>query len=331
MRKLWTLTIFACIGLLAGRHEIEAASQPDKPKPASCSAPEFHQWDFWLGAWRVTDPAGKFQGTNEITAGPGGCGLVEHWTGSGGSQGQSFSGYDNTRKSWTQLWISPAEVIRLEGKRDSHGALRTEGTISYNGSGVEHPFRGYWTPQSNGAVKQQFFEYNPKTKSWAEWFTGIYRHPTQPARVLACDDAHSHQFDFWVGNWDVFDNKTGEHAGTSLIEKLYGGCGIRENWSEPGFSGGSLNVFSSIDDKWHQTWIDQSGALREFVGGIVGAKMILVAKVRSAKSPRSGILVRMTFTNDSDSSVRQYSDYSKNDGKTWIERYDYRYRPAVAR
>jgi hypothetical protein len=36
----------------------------------------------------------------------------------------------------------------------------------------------------------------------------------------------------------------------------------------------------------------------------------------------------MTFTPNADGSVRQYSDYSKDDGATWAFRYDYIYRPA---
>src|SRR5262249_15005317 len=136
------------------------------------------------------------------------------------------------------------------------------------------------------------------------------------------------QFDFWVGSWDVFDAKSGERAGQSLIEKLYGGCVLRENWSEPGFTGGSLNIYAAIDHKWHQTWMDQSGALREFVGGIDGGKMILVAKSALRQDPAHNVLVRMTFTPNADGSVRQFSDYSKDDGATWAFRYDYIYRPA---
>jgi hypothetical protein len=36
----------------------------------------------------------------------------------------------------------------------------------------------------------------------------------------------------------------------------------------------------------------------------------------------------MTFTPNPDGSMRQYSDYSRDDGKTWLERYDYTYRKA---
>jgi len=149
---------------------------------APCSAPEYHQWDFWLGNWRVTDLHGAFQGTNEIKAAPGGCGLIENWIGAEGGRGTSFNGYDSVRRTWTQFWLSSGSVIRLEGNLDSHGVMRTAGTITYNARRILHPFRGVWTPLLGGAVKQEFYEYDPGTKLWHEWFTGIYRHPDEPAK-----------------------------------------------------------------------------------------------------------------------------------------------------
>jgi hypothetical protein len=294
-----------------------------------CTAPEFRQWDFWLGAWRVTDPKGVFQGTNDITPAPGGCGLIENWTNAEGGRGSSFNGYDAALRKWTQLWISPGVVIRLEGNLDSQGAMRMEGTISYNARRIVHPFRGLWTPLPDGSVRQEFHEYDPKTRAWSEWFTGIYRHPDPPpATAATCTAPESRQFDFWVGKWDVFDRKSGERAGSSLIEKLYGGCVLRENWTEPGFAGGSLNVYAASDGKWHQTWVDQTGALREFVGAMVDGTMTLVAKVQTPAAP-DGMLVRMKFDANPDGTVRQHSEYSKDGGQTWLERYDYLYRPAV--
>jgi hypothetical protein len=143
----------------------------------------------------------------------------------------------------------------------------------------------------------------------------------------ACTAPDYRQFDFWIGKWEVFDAKTGERAGSSLIESLYGGCALRENWSEPGFTGGSLNIFA--DGRWHQTWVDQAGAFREFVGGLSGGKMILVAHTHAPQAPDKAVLVRMTFTHNADGTVRQYSDLSKDDGATWAFRYDYMYKPAV--
>jgi hypothetical protein len=154
----------------------------------------------------------------------------------------------------------------------------------------------------------------------------MYADPPSPPP--ACASAEHRQFDFWVGRWTVVDAHTGKAAGDSAIEKLYGGCVLRENWSQPGFEGGSLNILAA-DGKWHQSWTDQAGALREFVGGMVGGKMVLTADMRPPLAPKAR-LVRMTFTPNPDGTVRQYSDYSEDGGKTWSERYDYIYRPRPA-
>src|SRR5437763_4858293 len=99
----------------------------------------------------------------------------------------------------------------------------------------------------------------------------------------ACAKAENRQFDFWVGGWRVVETKTGKPAGQSHIEKLYGGCTIRENWSEPGYTGGSLNTLVATDGKWHQTWTDSAGTWREYVGGIIDGKMVLVWTHPSAR------------------------------------------------
>ena len=141
-----------------------------------------------------------------------------------------------------------------------------------------------------------------------------------------CTAPESRQFDFWVGEWNVTDQTSGLHAGVSHIEKLYGGCVLRENWTSEGFRGGSLNTWWRGDDRWHQTWMDQAGAFRHFIGGLVDGKMVLTAEQPSPKTPDRKVLVRLTFTSNPDGTVRQYSDLSTDDGKTWVLRYDYLYR-----
>lgn len=147
---------------------------------------------------------------------------------------------------------------------------------------------------------------------------------TQPD---VCGSPERHQFDFWIGKWDVTNTVDQKPAGSSVIEQIYGGCVLRENWSEPGFTGGSLNAYHEIDRKWHQTWTDSTGAWREFVGGMIDSKMILVARHPSAKLPGVIVQERMIFTPNPDGSVRQYSDQTR-DGTHWVLRYDYTYRHA---
>jgi hypothetical protein len=60
----------------------------------------------------------------------------------------------------------------------------------------------------------------------------------------ACTGPEHNQFDFWVGEWAVTPTGRPNVVATSLIEKLYGGCAVRENWMpSKGTAGGSLNSF----------------------------------------------------------------------------------------
>ena len=46
-----------------------------------------------------------------------------------------------------------------------------------------------------------------------------------------CTSPQARQFDFWVGKWDVYPKSNPDHkVAESLIENLYNGCAIRENW-----------------------------------------------------------------------------------------------------
>ena len=106
----------------------------------------------------------------------------------------------------------------------------------------------------------------------------------QQPTPFGCSAAANRQFDFWVGEWTVSDRTSGQIAGQSKIEKVYGDCVIRENWTSRGFSGGSLNGYRQADGKWHQMWMDSAGAVRHFVGGVdADGRMVL-----TAEQPRPG-------------------------------------------
>ena len=141
--------------------------------------------------------------------------------------------------------------------------------------------------------------------------------PAQP-RPNPCAAPEFSQFDFWVGNWDVY-NARGQHVASSLIEKVYG-CGIRENWkpfNSPG--GGSLNIFVPSTKQWEQFWIDSGGSRAFFKGGMQGEAMVLTGEW--------GPMTRMTYTPNDDGSVRQLVEQSSDKGKNWATAYDFTYRP----
>ena len=143
-----------------------------------------------------------------------------------------------------------------------------------------------------------------------------------------CSAAESRQFDFWVGKWDVAQAKApGKTVANSLIEKLYIGCAVRENWMplKTNEGGGSLNAYDSVQHKWRQFWVDSDGAITEFVGGWTGKTMILEGpENRPGKAPQTK---RMTFTPKPDGSVEQLGEITA-DGKSWKTEYDLIYTRA---
>ena len=49
-----------------------------------------------------------------------------------------------------------------------------EGSIHYYKAGKRQPFRGTWTPNADGSVRQLFEQQDPETGEWAVWFDGLY-------------------------------------------------------------------------------------------------------------------------------------------------------------
>lgn len=141
--------------------------------------------------------------------------------------------------------------------------------------------------------------------------------PSPQAPPCAADEFH--QFDFWVGKWDVYGPK-GKQVGTSHIEKVYG-CGVRENWMPNSKQdGGSLNIYVPAKKQWEQFWIDSGGSRAHFTGGWNGKAMVLTGEW-------GGPLTRMTYSKNEDGSVRQYGEQSTDKGKTWAPSFDFTYRP----
>ena len=145
--------------------------------------------------------------------------------------------------------------------------------------------------------------------------------PAQPQPAQSsCAAAEQHQFDFWIGSWDVF-TPNGKKAGDSRIEPIADGCALLENWNGQGnVSGKSLNIYSRDDKRWHQTWVDNSGSLLVIAGGLAGKSMVM-----SSDPALSGPWQRITWTPNDDGSVRQLWEASADAGTSWTVQFDGRY------
>lgn len=147
------------------------AATPTPPKP--CSAPEYRQFDFWVGNWRVTDPKGNLAGTNAVTLEYGGCVVQEHWVGTGGDVGSSFNAYRQSTKQWHQTWVdNQGVVLLLDGSLDNGVMTLTGSGISL--SGAERLNRIRWTHIDDDHVRQLWDSSDDGGKSWTVVFDGLY-------------------------------------------------------------------------------------------------------------------------------------------------------------
>jgi len=150
--------------------------------PAAAQAPpatpceqggSYDDFDFWVGSWDVFMPNGAQAGTNRIDRDEAGCLLVEHWTGAQGGTGTSVNFYDPDRARWRQLWVSSnGVVIEIEGGLRG-ASMVLEGRL-VSAAGASQPFRGTWTPNADGSVRQHFEISSDGGATWATWFDGRY-------------------------------------------------------------------------------------------------------------------------------------------------------------
>src|SRR4051794_29543282 len=143
-----------------------------------------------------------------------------------------------------------------------------------------------------------------------------------PPPPPGCNSAESRQLDFWVGHWSVSPKAApNRKVATSLIEKLYSGCAIRENWMPlHGADGGSFSSWLPDKHAWQQLWVDASGSWVNFTGGWDGHAMVLEGIWPQAGHPQQR--TRMSYRMLPDGIVEQSGVTSDDAGKTWQPGFD---------
>ncbi|HZE89928.1 MAG TPA: hypothetical protein VE404_10285 [Verrucomicrobiae bacterium] len=149
------------------------AAKPPRPARPDCTAPEFHQFDFWIGDWSVTS-GGAQAGTNLVTVEEDGCVIHEHWKGSRGGTGQSFTFYSRVTGKWKQLWIdnggNPAE---LEGTYKD-GVLALASEVKGADGKVALSKLTFFDNKADRTVRQLWESSNDEGKTWQVMFDGLY-------------------------------------------------------------------------------------------------------------------------------------------------------------
>ena len=141
-----------------------------------------------------------------------------------------------------------------------------------------------------------------------------------------CEDAEFHQFDFWLGDWDVVSNGDNTPGGASHIASEMGGCVIWENWTSLNtrYFGKSYNTYNVNLHRWEQYWVDNSAGPIFFHGGLKDGVMDYWTD--DVPQPNGDKLRRhLQFIQLGPDKVRQFSRGSTDGGKTWNVEYDFIY------
>jgi hypothetical protein len=133
-------------------------------------------------------------------------------------------------------------------------------------------------------------------------------------------------FDFWIGEWDVYQTVSKYLVGHSSVQSISGSCAILENWtSTAAHNGKSINYYDPLAGKWEQDWVGSGGGAdqQHFINGEYnnGAMRFIYEKMTNGKKSTGNFI----FYNIDRNTVRQYQDVLNDDGKTYTVSYDFTY------
>jgi hypothetical protein len=144
-----------------------------------------------------------------------------------------------------------------------------------------------------------------------------------PASPSPCSAPEYRQFDFWAGDWDVYDSGDSKPSMQIRVDKILGGCALRESYEDVnGMIGESLNVYDAARKTWQQTWATNRGQVLLLEGRLDGGKMVFRATEQTASGP---VLWRAVWIPQG-SEVRETAETSSDGGKTWKPKFDIVFR-----
>ena len=136
------------------------------------AAPEFRQFDFWIGEWEAKTPQGQAGGASSIQLILGQCIILENWTGASGTNGKSFNIFDTNDKKWHQTWVDDKGTFThyIGEFKDGKMAVVADTIIG----GKKTLARMTFSKLPNGDVRQHGENSVDQGKTWTTSFDLIY-------------------------------------------------------------------------------------------------------------------------------------------------------------
>jgi ketosteroid isomerase-like protein len=147
------------------------------------------------------------------------------------------------------------------------------------------------------------------------------------AKNANCTSPDHKQFDFWVGDWEVFEADGTTKAADVRVEKILGGCVLHEIYGDTtGLHGESFSAYDTQRKIWHQTWVTNLGQLLLIDGAAKDGALEFDGALDRA-NPASRVHAIWKPIADG---VRETAVTSTDDGRTWKQWFDLIFRPRRA-
>ncbi len=133
-------------------------------------------------------------------------------------------------------------------------------------------------------------------------------------------DSLYHALDFWVGDWEVFDQND-RLVGYNKIEKILNSCAIQENWTDTGGNEGKSLFYVENDSRqWKQVWVTASAKQpwgqkeKSLLSSTPGKEVLFQG---SYKMQGQLILDRTILSKGANGHVKQTIQVSRDGGQNW--------------
>lgn len=136
---------------------------------------------------------------------------------------------------------------------------------------------------------------------------------------------HYHDFDFWLGQWDVYVSSSDQPRAQSHIESIIDSVGVLENYKlvQGSYQGKSINKYNAARQRWEQLWIDNGGLSLFLSGNLEGKAMVMTDEERPLTE---GTINKIRWEPQENGDVRQTWTSSTDGGKTWTTVFDGMYK-----
>lgn len=137
------------------------------------------------------------------------------------------------------------------------------------------------------------------------------------AQEVGCEMLPSfNEFDFWVGEWDVFDSTGSIEIGVNSVQKFEIGCIILEKWTgADGLTGTSFSYYNPVTKEWRYVWVSANRYSIDLVGGKRSNEMLLEGSIYNFGGAVWDF--RGTWVPNPDGSVRQLFEQYNHSSDQW--------------